>query len=169
MRTLYTAFRIQLCVKAFEADGVCCSVTCRICANQPTDYVSSVCCDSSQSLHKWFISLVYQSRCRCHWATGIHNMTQTALNNRCQGVVTTFQFCCTVAASTLAPHTSKCCMQDDATEAEWYDVTKLPSLAFDHKLIVRTAFQHLLKQPEATSTGTGNRPVALSAYLCSIV
>ena len=82
-------------------------------------------------------------------------MTQLALNNGCHGVVATFQFCCTVAASTLAPHTGKCCMQDDATEAEWYDVTKLPSLAFDHKLIVRTAFQHLLKQPEATSTGTG--------------
>ncbi len=45
------------------------------------------------------------------------------------------------------------CMQDDATEAEWYDVTKLPPLAFDHKLIVRTAFQHLLQQSETKATG----------------
>lgn len=44
-------------------------------------------------------------------------------------------------------------MQDDATEAEWYDVTKLPPLAFDHKLIVRTAFQHLLQQSETKATG----------------
>ena len=38
-------------------------------------------------------------------------------------------------------------MQDDAAEAEWFDVSKPPSkLAFDHKLIVRTTFEHLLKQ-----------------------
>ena len=45
------------------------------------------------------------------------------------------------------------CMQDDATEAEWYDVTKLPPLAFDHKLVVRTAFQHLLQHSETKATG----------------
>ena len=44
-------------------------------------------------------------------------------------------------------------LQDDATEAEWYDVTKLPSLAFDHKLIIRTAFEHLLQHSESKSTG----------------
>lgn len=53
---------------------------------------------------------------------------------------------------------SKCkhacvCGQDDATEAEWYDVTKLPPMAFDHKLIVRTAFEHLLQHSETKSTG----------------
>ena len=38
-------------------------------------------------------------------------------------------------------------MQDDAAEAEWFDVSKPPTkLAFDHKVIVRTAFEHLLKQ-----------------------
>ena len=47
-------------------------------------------------------------------------------------------------------------VQDDATEAEWYDVTKLPPLAFDHKLIVRTAFEHLIQQSETKSTGTVN-------------
>ena len=45
-------------------------------------------------------------------------------------------------------------LQDDATDAKWYDVTKLPPLAFDHKLMVRTAFEHLLKHPETKSTGT---------------
>lgn len=27
--------------------------------------------------------------------------------------------------------------------ADWYDIDKLPGLAFDHRLIVRTAFRHL--------------------------
>ena len=45
------------------------------------------------------------------------------------------------------------CVQDDATEAEWYDVTKLPAMAFDHKLIVRTAFERLLQHSETKSTG----------------
>ena len=44
-------------------------------------------------------------------------------------------------------------LQDDATEAEWYDVTKLPALAFDHKLIIRTAFEHLLRHSETQTTG----------------
>lgn len=44
-------------------------------------------------------------------------------------------------------------LQDDATEAEWYDVTQLPALAFDHKLIIRTAFQHLLQHSETNSAG----------------
>ena len=48
-------------------------------------------------------------------------------------------------------------MQDDATEAEWYDVTKLPSLAFDHKLIVRTAFEHLLDRPETETAGASSQ------------
>ncbi|KAL3143598.1 hypothetical protein ABBQ38_002395 [Trebouxia sp. C0009 RCD-2024] len=41
---------------------------------------------------------------------------------------------------------------DDATEAEWYDITKLPALAFDHKLIIRTAFEHLLQHSQTKST-----------------
>ena len=42
-------------------------------------------------------------------------------------------------------------VQDDAEEAEWFDVRKPPSkLAFDHKIIVRTAFDHLLKQHAGT-------------------
>ena len=35
---------------------------------------------------------------------------------------------------------------DDAAEAEWYDVEELPALAFDHKLVVRRAFEELAKE-----------------------
>ncbi len=56
-------------------------------------------------------------------------------------------------------------VQDDATEAEWYDVTKLPPMAFDHKLIVRTAFEHLLQQSETKSVGA--RCVTLPALYAS--
>ncbi|KAL3134050.1 hypothetical protein ABBQ32_008479 [Trebouxia sp. C0010 RCD-2024] len=41
---------------------------------------------------------------------------------------------------------------DDATEADWYDVTALPALAFDHKLIIRTAFEHLLQHSQTKTT-----------------
>jgi len=45
-------------------------------------------------------------------------------------------------------------VQDDAAEAEWFSVSKPPSpLAFDHKLILRRAFQHLLRQKEAQDAG----------------
>ena len=47
-------------------------------------------------------------------------------------------------------------MQDDAAEAEWFDVSKPPSrLAFDHKVIVRTAFEHLLKQHTGEGENSG--------------
>lgn len=60
-------------------------------------------------------------------------------------------------------------MQDDATEAEWYDVTKLPPLAFDHKLIVRTAFQHLLQQSETKATGMSSGHSACPSSNVSVV
>ena len=44
--------------------------------------------------------------------------------------------------------------QDDAAEAEWFDITSPPSdLAFDHKLIIRKAFEYLLKLESADKTG----------------
>ena len=43
--------------------------------------------------------------------------------------------------------------------ADWWDVTKLPKLAFDHKLIVRTAFQHVLDRH--ASRGVGFRLLAM--------
>ena len=46
-------------------------------------------------------------------------------------------------------------VQDDAAEAEWFSVSKPPQpLAFDHKLILRRAFQHLAQQKEAKEAGT---------------
>ena len=33
-----------------------------------------------------------------------------------------------------------------AQAAEWFDIAQLPRLAFDHKLIVRTAFRHLARE-----------------------
>ncbi|DBA75329.1 hypothetical protein WJX77_010069 [Trebouxia sp. C0004] len=62
-------------------------------------------------------------------------------------------WCVSVAYAALVPSTEMGVKAaDDAIEAEWYDVTKLPPLAFDHKLIVRTAFQHLLQQSETKAT-----------------
>ena len=31
-------------------------------------------------------------------------------------------------------------------DAQWYAIDQLPRLAFDHKLIVRTAFRHLARE-----------------------
>ncbi len=44
--------------------------------------------------------------------------------------------------------------QDDAANAQWYDILDLPEkLAFDHKLILHDAFTMLAKQPEAQQAG----------------
>ena len=43
--------------------------------------------------------------------------------------------------------------QDDAAAASWYPVNALPSLAFDHKQIIREAFQKLLERPEVQQAG----------------
>jgi hypothetical protein len=43
--------------------------------------------------------------------------------------------------------------QDDAADATWYDVGALPSLAFDHKLIMREAFEQLAGRPEVQAAG----------------
>ncbi|CAL8464179.1 g3714 [Coccomyxa elongata] len=61
-------------------------------------------------------------------------------------------WCVSVAYAALVPSTSMGVKAaDDASEAEWFDVRDLPQpLAFDHKLIVRTAFQHLMQQPSVT-------------------
>ena len=44
-------------------------------------------------------------------------------------------------------------MQDDAADAQWFSVVDLPVMAFDHKLVVRTAFESLLQRPEARNNG----------------
>jgi hypothetical protein len=43
--------------------------------------------------------------------------------------------------------------QDDAKDAQWFDVDSLPELAFDHKLVVRRSLHHLAAQPDAKQTG----------------
>ena len=43
---------------------------------------------------------------------------------------------------------------DDAADAEWFPVAKLPQpLAFDHKEVVRTAFGRLKEQKQVVSNG----------------
>ncbi len=47
--------------------------------------------------------------------------------------------------------------QDDAQDARWFDVSSLPPLAFDHKLVVRTSLRHLAKQAAAQAVGESTR------------
>jgi hypothetical protein len=44
-------------------------------------------------------------------------------------------------------------LQDDAAAAQWFPVEQPPSLAFDHKLIIREAFETLTHKPEVHSNG----------------
>jgi 8-oxo-dGTP diphosphatase len=39
---------------------------------------------------------------------------------------------------------------DDAAAAQWFPVTKLPPLAFDHKLVVRECLSRACDIPEAS-------------------
>ncbi|CAK0786355.1 hypothetical protein CVIRNUC_009568 [Coccomyxa viridis] len=69
-------------------------------------------------------------------------------------------WCVSVAYAALVPPGMGVQAADDAAEAEWFDVSQPPSkLAFDHKLIIRTAFEHLLKQ----HTGKGDLADSLRA------
>lgn len=45
------------------------------------------------------------------------------------------------------------CAQDDAADAQWFDVLHLPPLAFDHQLVVRACFRAMLRQPHAQEHG----------------
>lgn len=36
--------------------------------------------------------------------------------------------------------------------AQWYPIGQLPTLAFDHKLIVRTSFRHLAREGAVQQT-----------------
>ena len=52
---------------------------------------------------------------------------------------------------------------DDAADAKWFDIKCLPEpLAFDHKLIVRTAFEKLALEP-STSELPGMSSILLEA------
>ena len=41
---------------------------------------------------------------------------------------------------------------DDAVAAQWYNIDDLPALAFDHKLILKTAFERMATEPEAAAS-----------------
>ncbi|KAG2448201.1 hypothetical protein HYH02_006786 [Chlamydomonas schloesseri] len=69
----------------------------------------------------------------------------------------------TVAYAALVPTTELGVKAaDDAKDARWFDVSALPQLAFDHKLVVRSSLRHLAKQPAAQAIG-GLPPLLESA------
>lgn len=43
---------------------------------------------------------------------------------------------------------------DDAAEAEWFSMSSIPALAFDHKLVVRECLKKALSLPEAQGKAT---------------
>lgn len=50
---------------------------------------------------------------------------------------------------------------DDAAEAHWFEVSALPKMAFDHKLVVKTALEELAKEAVA-GDGDGALRAALT-------
>lgn len=55
----------------------------------------------------------------------------------------------------LWQHAACACVrpQDDAKEAEWFPISSLPTLAFDHKLVVRSSLRHLAGLAPAQAVG----------------
>ena len=65
-------------------------------------------------------------------------------------------WCVSVAFAALVPSTRLGVKAaDDAAAAQWFPISQLPPLAFDHKLIVRSAFRHLASQ---LARGEGTAP-----------
>jgi 8-oxo-dGTP diphosphatase len=55
-------------------------------------------------------------------------------------------WCVTVAYAALVPSTEVgVAAADDAADAAWFDITALPALAFDHNVIISTAFRQLTR------------------------
>ncbi len=59
----------------------------------------------------------------------------------------------TVAYYALVPHTHVLHAGTDASDAAWFPVTELPSLAFDHRKIVEYAHQRIRNKLDYTSVG----------------
>lgn len=64
-------------------------------------------------------------------------------------------WCVTVAYTALVPSSEiGVKAADDAADAKWFPLTRLPQpLAFDHKVVVRTALEKLKGRPEVASQG----------------
>ncbi|KAL6759895.1 ADP-ribose pyrophosphatase [Haematococcus lacustris] len=75
----------------------------------------------------------------------------------------------TVAYAALVPSTDLGVKAaDDAEEAQWFDVCALPALAFDHKLIVKTALNALAGRPE-TQKAAGALPSQLATAAAQLM
>jgi 8-oxo-dGTP diphosphatase len=59
----------------------------------------------------------------------------------------------TVAYYALAPHTEALHAGTDAADADWFPVTKLPALAFDHSKIVDYAHQRIRNKLDYSNVG----------------
>ena len=59
----------------------------------------------------------------------------------------------TVAYYALVPHTQNLRAGTDASDAAWFPVARLPSLAFDHRRIVEYAHQRIRNKLDYTSVG----------------
>jgi len=59
----------------------------------------------------------------------------------------------TVAYYALVPDTQTLCAGTDATDAEWYPIDNLPSLAFDHAEIIGCAHERLRNKLDYSSVG----------------
>jgi len=73
----------------------------------------------------------------------------------------------TVAYAGLVPSSTELPVlgADDAAEARWFDVGSLPELAFDHRIIVRSALEHLIKEDSKGGAGTRAALVAAAEQL----
>uniref|UniRef100_A0A7S3RAE2 Nudix hydrolase domain-containing protein n=1 Tax=Dunaliella tertiolecta TaxID=3047 RepID=A0A7S3RAE2_DUNTE len=55
------------------------------------------------------------------------------------------------AYAAIVPDTIPVKAGDDAQDAQWYALNNLPPLAFDHKLIIKTACRRLAETPQVSS------------------
>lgn len=75
----------------------------------------------------------------------------------------------TVGFAALVPHTDLGVQAaDDAADARWYPVDALPSLAFDHQLIVRDAFRKLARAIREGANGGGEAQASRGGSASSV-
>ncbi|KAF5834915.1 ADP-ribose pyrophosphatase [Dunaliella salina] len=54
-------------------------------------------------------------------------------------------------------------LEDDAQDAQWFALDRLPPLAFDHKLIIKTACRRLAEKPQVSSDSELTRQLTEAA------